>query len=88
MNAFRFFHKNIPSTVQFVNEQGKLVKELALSDIIIRSLMLQDSFGDLLRGVLQQSSSDDVAGYSTEVSIIIKIFQEFHRKTQTGRFFL
>lgn len=85
MNVFRFFHKNIPSTVQFVNEQGKLVKELALSDTIIRSLMLQDSYDDLLRGLLQQSIFDDKAGYSSEVSIIPFQTHLPHRNIQTDR---
>lgn len=69
MNAFRFFHKNIPSTVEFVDDKGKLVNNTALSDTIIRSTILQDSYDNLLRGQLQQSISDDVAGYSSEVFI-------------------
>lgn len=67
MNAFRFFHINVPSTMQMVNKAGKVVKEVPLSDTYGKVDMLKADYNNILRGLLKQEQRNNLASYSGEV---------------------
>lgn len=66
-NAFKFFHVNVPSTVQLADESYNITEELRLSDIYFGLDELSEKFNSFLRGLLRQEQRSRLAGYSGEV---------------------
>lgn len=66
-NAFRYFHKDIPSKFAFVNESYAVVEKIPVSDLLLKSSILNDKYDNLLRGLLIRSILVNRPGYSPEV---------------------
>lgn len=69
--AFRFFHKNIPSTFQMIDNDGRWVDELILSDVFLNdnATILQESYDVLLNGMLKQKMAYASPMYTPQVKI-------------------
>lgn len=69
--AFRFFHKNIPSTFEMYDNHGRWVDELTLSDVLLNNnaTILQESYDVLLNGMLKQKMAYASPMYTTQVKI-------------------
>lgn len=66
-NAFKFFHINIPSTVQLADETYNVTEEFRLSDLYGVTNTLPDKYNSFLRGLLRQEQINSQVGYSGEV---------------------
>lgn len=69
-NAFRFFHKNIPSKFQMFDKKNQLVGELVLSDILFtKATILEEVYDNLLDGMLKQEMVYESPMYTPQVKI-------------------
>lgn len=76
MNAFRFFHVNLPSTVEMVNKNGRIVEEILLSNTYGQLDMLKTKYNNILRGLMQQKQRMNRAAYTEEVRLMILLLKQ------------
>ncbi|XP_055325439.1 peroxidase-like [Sitodiplosis mosellana] len=67
MNAFRFFHVNIPSNIHVVNDSGALLEKIPLSNTYLTVDILKEKYNAILRGMMKQKQRMNRVGYTGEV---------------------
>lgn len=67
MNAFRFYHVNLPSTIQMADNTGKVLEELPLSDTYMKVDMLKEKYNNFVYGFMKQKQRMKKIGYTDEV---------------------
>lgn len=72
-NAFRWFHVNIPSNAEVVNDSGELVEQIRLSKLYLDIKPLDNKFKyyGFIRGMMKQKQRMNLPGYTDEVCICI-----------------
>lgn len=74
MNAFRFFHVHLPWKFHFVDDNGKILKKVRMSDTYLKADMLKTEYNDVLRGMLHQKQRMNQPGYTNEVRLNYYLF--------------
>lgn len=65
--SFREFHTYIPGYVNFIANDGVILKTMKLSDTIPNSKLLEENYNNVLRGMLQDPMENKHLGYSEEL---------------------
>lgn len=80
-SAFKWFHSNVPTTLQLVDAAGAIIRNVSFSDTYLTFDLLKDNYNNILRGLLKQKQRMNKVGYSGEVCFkMIKIifFEKLH----------
>lgn len=86
-NAFRYFHRNVPSSFQLVDNNNRLVGEFRLSDVLFRNAtILQDKYDVLLNGMLKQAIDFAHPMYTPEVKSAFFTYLITQLQFQTQKF--
>lgn len=67
MNAFRFYHVNLPSTVEIADNNGKVLEEMTLSDTYLKVDMLKEKYNNFVYGFMKQKQRMKKIGYTGEM---------------------
>lgn len=66
-NAFRWYHTNVPDFIHLVDDCGKFLEKIPLSDTYLKLDLLKTRLKDVVNGHMAQGQRMRRAGYSDEV---------------------